>query len=434
MEGDVTIRTYRGNSPAEALSKVKKDLGSDAVILNTRTQRVGGVLGLGVKTITEITAAMPGPGQTAGGSVAIGAARRAAAAARAARAPEPRVAATVPAGADALAMALEDRSPASRIARGIVDGMRPDAGNPVGGGVRLAAAMESEIAAIRRMVGQLVCATRAPGDGLPPALEDSYLRLLEGEVTSELASRIIGAVRASLSAEDQADVAAVRLAVLAEVSRLIPVAQELKTPVRGRDGRPHTVALVGPTGVGKTTTLAKLAATWKLRHGLSVGVITADTYRIAAVDQLRVYAGIMNLQLEVVSNAGEMARACRALEDRDVVLVDTAGRSPRDAARLAELRTMIEAAGPDEVHMVLAATASASSLNCTVEQFQPLGPTHTILTKLDEASSLGAVLGTMTKLQSRLSFLTTGQEVPDQIERACPDRFARWIVEGGVTP
>ena len=93
---------------------------------------------------------------------------------------------------------------------------------------------------------------------------------------------------------------------------------------------------------------------------------------------------------------------------------------------------VVEAASPDEVHMVVAATASSSVLTRTLEQFQSLGPTHTILTKLDEATSLGVVLGTLTRLQTRVSFLTTGQEVPDQIEHACADRLARLVVEGGV--
>jgi len=398
------------------LAKVKKDLGSQAVILNTRTQRVGGVLGIGVKTITEITATAPPPGEP----VPV----------RPRRAEAP-VRTVVP------AMTPKDEvaarfNPAAAVASGIVDRVGGDLASPGGSGtVRLTSALESELASIRKMVGQLVCASTMPTDAMPPALEASYLSLLEGEVASELAARIVASVRTELTATEQDDPRAVRRAVLAAVARLIPVEKAAKPPVKRADGRAHTIALVGPTGVGKTTTLAKLAATWKLRHGLSVGVITADTYRIAAVDQLRVYAGILNLPLEVVSNAGEMARACRSMEGKDVVLIDTAGRSPGDSRRLEELRTMIDAASPHEVHMVVAATASSSVLARTLDQFQTLGPTHTILTKLDEATSLGVVLGTLTRLQSRLSFLTTGQEVPDQIEHACADRLARMVVDHG---
>lgn len=426
MEGDVTIRTYRGNSPAEALAKVKKDLGADAVILNTRTQRVGGVLGLGVKTITEITAALPGPGQTAGGAVALGGARRPSPttpSVRPARVAVPVAAGTTP-GAEP--------PPAVRAARDIED--RVTVGAAASDHVRMSVAMESEIAAIRRMVGQLVCASRMPAESLPAPLENWYLRLMESEVPAELAARIIGEARAQIGVDQAAQDAAIRRAILGAVARMIPVHEQASTPARGHDGRPHTIVLVGPTGVGKTTTLAKLAATWKLRHGLSVGVVTADTYRIAAVDQLRVYAGIMNLPLEVVSGPSEMARACRALEDRDVILIDTAGRSPRDNRRLEELRTLIGAATPDEVHMVVSATASPACLRTTLEQFGGLGPTHTILTKLDEAPSLGGMLAPVAGLQARLSYLTTGQEVPDQIEPACPNRFAKWIVEGQVAP
>ena len=120
-----------------------------------------------------------------------------------------------------------------------------------------------------------------------------------------------------------------------------------------RPGNRKVVALVGPTGVGKTTTIAKIAANFRLRDKKTVGLITADTYRIAAVEQLRTYAEIIDLPLEVVTTPREMRRAVLQMEHLDLVLIDTAGRSPHDELRLHELRALLREANPDETHLVL---------------------------------------------------------------------------------
>ena len=113
------------------------------------------------------------------------------------------------------------------------------------------------------------------------------------------------------------------------------------------------VALVGPTGVGKTTTVAKLAANFKLAHGARVGLVTVDTYRIAAVEQLKTYAEIIDLPLAVVNDPAEMARALDELGAVDLVFIDTAGRSPRDEVKIRELAEFLRQARPDEIHLVL---------------------------------------------------------------------------------
>jgi flagellar biosynthesis protein FlhF len=197
---------------------------------------------------------------------------------------------------------------------------------------------------------------------------------------------------------------------------------------RGSDGRPLTIALVGPTGVGKTTTIAKLAATYRLKQGRRVGLITCDTYRIAAVDQLRTYAGIINIPLRVAMTPAEMRSACAAMADCDVILIDTAGRAPKDAARLGELRALIGAASPHQTHLVLSSSTAEASLLDAAERFAPLGCDRVILTKLDEAVSFGVVVNVLKRLNTRLSFVTTGQEVPDHIEAVTPDRLARLVM------
>src|SRR5205814_8215773 len=146
------------------------------------------------------------------------------------------------------------------------------------------------------------------------------------------------------------------------LAAMIPAEDQTQRPGQARDGRPLTIALIGPTGVGKTTTVAKLAATYKLRHGKRVGLVTTDTYRIAAVDQLRTYAEIIGLPLKVALSPTEMTTVCQGLSECDVILIDTAGRSQREAARLDELRQLLAAAKPHQTHLVLSSTACEAVL------------------------------------------------------------------------
>jgi flagellar biosynthesis protein FlhF len=188
------------------------------------------------------------------------------------------------------------------------------------------------------------------------------------------------------------------------------------------------VALVGPTGVGKTTTIAKLAANFRLREKRRVGLITVDTYRIAAVEQLRTYADIMDLPMEVVATPREMREAASRMQSLDLVLLDTAGRSPSDEVKIQELRSFLSEAAADEVQLVLSAVSSSSTLKKTAERFAAVGTTGLILTKLDEASSLGSLLPLFRSAKLPLSYVTEGQNVPDDIAPADRQRLARLVL------
>ena len=146
-------------------------------------------------------------------------------------------------------------------------------------------------------------------------------------------------------------------------------------PIAVTPGRCRLAALVGPTGVGKTTTIAKLAANFRLKEKRRVGLITVDTYRIAAVEQLRTYADIIDLPMHVVSTPREMRETVERMSHLDLILLDTAGRSPKDEVRIQELKAFLAEAEADEVHLVLSSVAAARTLEQTAERFAAVGAT-----------------------------------------------------------
>lgn len=188
------------------------------------------------------------------------------------------------------------------------------------------------------------------------------------------------------------------------------------------------IALVGPTGVGKTTTIAKLAARFLGENGGSIGFITIDTYRIAAVEQLKVYGDIMNLPVEVVINPQELESALSYHQDKDLILIDTAGRSPRDNYCIDELSTFLVPEFNIEKHLVLSAATRENELVHAINQFERLGIDQTIVTKIDECQNLGVLLNIQIQNPNPLSFLTNGQRVPEDILAADQNTVADLIM------
>lgn len=478
------LKTYHAFSMAEALAAVKQDLGPSAVILHTRTFKRGGIFGFFQRTIVEVTAT-PAPPQS---KPATPPRRLRLKDVQAQRAYATTSAVQPPAQKDGdrertrrLALALEESHrrkkaevgagktadvepkvapsnappPAARVektARRFIL-TAPDAldvtrtvdrvetkphvieQSPASPISAVNPVMADELSAIKQMVGQVLQRQKSANsdsglspDAMPRQLFDHYLKLISQDLSDEIAQQIVRDVRSELREEDLEDEARVRAAVLKHLAAFIPASAD-SFPTR-HDGRPFIIALVGPTGVGKTTTLAKLAATFKLRQGRNVGLITADTYRIAAVDQLRTYADIIDLPLQVALTPAEMKRAVDAFADRDVILIDTAGRSQRDNGRLAELKRFIAAANPNEVHLVLSSTAGEKVLLQEAEAFSRVGLHKLILTKLDEAVSFGMLINAVRQIGTQLSFITTGQEVPDHLEVGRGERLAELVMGG----
>lgn len=461
------LKTYSAASMAQALAEVKKDLGKDAVILHTRVYRVGAVMGLGGRQVVEITASDQAAARSAR-EPARAANREPSRAAnlevpceavRPAR-PLTTLAASDYSGGHGVAVApppvaMEQFQPAVfQRRRGslppdapIVETRATDPGTITPKRVRPTlpatpvtptttdptgvAQLRDELASIKRLVGEVLQTSRRqhaaplcltdPMRDLAGALHASGLPEALGDATLEV-------VRDDLSADERADPAVVRQAAVRALAKRLPTIG-MVTRAEPATGRPLTIALVGPTGVGKTTTVAKLAAVYKLRHGKRVGLVTADTYRIAAVDQLRTYATILGIPLRVALTPQEMRESLAAMRDCEVVLVDSAGRSPNDTVRLSELSAFIEAAAPSQTHLVLSAGADVGVLRRAVERFTSLLPDRLLLTKLDEAVRFGAVAGLVADIGLPVHYVTAGQEVPDHIELASSENLARLVID-----
>ena len=419
------MQTFKGRNPSDVLARIREEIGPDAVILHTRTGRSGGVLGIGAKPWAEIIAAPAdtpprerrAPSRPSVEPTKTGYTRtRSVTPARPER-PAPVATAAAP-------------SPVRQVAKRIVEPSRRPSTGIATTKADTAPSMRAEIEEIRKMVGHVLRTSGGAQPSMPEALFEHYRRLLEAEVAVELADTIVGDIRDALSPAQLRQGEEVRRAVLERLALHIPAESSPPRVERRASGEPALIAFVGPTGVGKTTTLAKLAATYRLREGKRVGMITCDTYRIAAVEQLRTYAGIIGVAMETAMTPADVKRAIDALKNCDVILMDTAGRSPHDAERLRDLGTLLQAARPDQVHLVLSSTMSTSTLHLAAERFGCVSPNHVIFTKLDEAVNVGVILGVAERLNARMSYITSGQEVPDDIDAVVPARLAEMVIDG----
>ena len=405
------IRTFRAASLQDALEEIRQAMGSNASVLHTRQVRDGWRGWLG-RTYVEVTAGIEEDGSAAN--------RLPTSDATAGQPVDPSIAANLDttSGPPVPVLPIESRQS---------DAMLTDSRNIVGGiaGANTQVANSGHPATNQRTGAPLnadgpstLPMQSAETDGLPLQLHTCRSTFLNIGVPKATVDRWIttttsfAATLGDLTAQPW----------LEHLQRT--VARELRFggPIRIPPGTRHVVALVGPTGVGKTTTIAKLAAGFRLESKRRVGLLTIDTFRIAAVQQLKAYAEIMDLPMQVVEQPGQMRSALETLGDVDLVLIDTAGRSPRSDARIDQLVDLLRSAQPDETHLVLSAASSTSSIHTILKGFAPARPTAAILTKLDEAPHTAGVLSALTTNESHcnlpVSYVTNGQQVPDDISVA----------------
>lgn len=393
------VKRYVVDSMPDALQRIRADLGKDAIILDTKPVRTGGFLGLFGKKRIEVIAAHDE------------AAHR-----PAAPAAPPARRAPVPGGGTAAP------SPSGPGETGLP-------GTPMPGREADAGQSEQLMREVRQMKELLARLTASSASGATGEWPDAFLpierRLMEQDVLPEVIRDVFERALKMRQGEGE-------WTPREAAGSVRQVLLDLLTPDGPRAIKPDTriVHFVGPTGVGKTTTIAKLAAEQVLKHGRKIGFITSDTYRIAAVEQLRTYADILNVPLEVVFSPLEMSKAFRALEDRDLIFMDTAGRNYRNEMLVSELNALLRAGGNSETFLVLSLSAKYRDMKTVIDNFSRISLDNVLYTKLDETDSYGSIVNLAHEYGFRGTYVADGQNVPDDIAELDEARIVDLILGG----
>jgi len=441
------VKTFEATSMQEALNIVKQDMGEEAFILSTRTKQRKNAMGLGEEPIIEVTAAVD---EAADSAAADSAPRPPAPGVYALRPPLAGRAPSLrpsPIRDHAPVVAAAPERPAAQPVPPRAPNLPPAPPPPpvdlqplrrelleIKGAVEALKDQEGRNQSILRELDQMkVQLNRIQKQGMPQAqlqlpqtMLGLYGELVANDVDPMIALRLCEYTQRTLLEQgpETVDPEQARLFMRRVIADFIPVA----SPIQLEPGKLRVAALVGPTGVGKTTTIAKLAAYAKLELKQKVALLTLDTFRMAAVDQLHQYAEILQVPLHVALTVEDLRAAMRFYQDRALVLIDTPGHSPKDSEMQSQLRRFLDELPDVETHLVLSATTKPRDLADIAQRFEPLKPGRIIFTKLDETSTFGPLLSTLVRVKRPLSYLGTGQEVPQDLELATSRRVADLIL------
>ena len=442
----------------EAMQQVKEELGPDAVILHTKKYREGGFLGYHSAEVVEVTAAIEEADEVQANKRA----KRSLAAKQAKPAP--------------MGGRLDVVSPAAPVMPNQVLSQYKTNGTEAG--VRMA---ESPIPAPVFQPAQPVVPSAQPVQTLPDenpadtAKQEDDVQVMEKTAAEPMASNPEDTEKIQRLEDELAQMKAMLAQVMSkdqpkdkvsiqEALRRQEVDEELlkdmaaqlpagDTLLDSQDERAaevlagylgdamnfsegitlnkhgvRIVALIGATGVGKTTKLAKIAARFVLEKNIRAALITVDTYRISAVEQLKTYSDIIGLPLEIVYSPDELKVAIHKHRDKDLILIDTAGRSQHNEYQMKELQEFLAVNSHIECHLVMSATTKNRDAAEILDKFSACEPDRVIFTKTDETSSVGLILNLLAKRDIALSFLTNGQSVPDDIIPATPQKLAELLL------
>lgn len=363
----------QGSSHREVLEKVRARYGESAQVLSHRTVRSGGFLGLFAREGVEITFYLKD---------------------------------------DAVREGEKKKADIEEEKRKLLDRVSQE---------RAIQEVLTEVRSLKNTLAESA-ARPLPVDGEHPTLVALDTILADNDFSPWYRSELLARARSEFSLDALDDYETV------EESILEWIGDTVRVPVAPRPVKPRVLVLVGPTGVGKTTTIAKLAALHSLGiGGLPAGTVrmlTIDSYRIGAVEQIEKYAGIMRVPVSVVETAQDLRQTIAMYRETDLILVDTIGKSPRDAVRLAEMQQILDACGPSaEVYLAVAATTKTQDMLDIFRQFEPFRYRGVVVTKMDETGRVGNVLSALAETDKAVAWVTDGQKVPQDISPAHPLRF-----------
>ncbi|MGD8191031.1 flagellar biosynthesis protein FlhF [Brevibacillus ginsengisoli] len=447
------VKRYVVDSMPDALEKIRVDLGKDAIILNTKSIKTGGFLGFFGKQQIEVIAATEEKGQ---------AEREKKAATSTTERPKPMVSAqsakqayqrqapeapskstvepvekyeklepkpiesngtTKQSGLSAEQLSKQNDTtnlPALNDSSVKIQANQPAAKQTFEKTIQIA----DELRDMRQMFEKLLI--KSDSDQYLP---DSFTKIRSHLISQEIEPEIVSSIISSLIKRwDQPHTyteeevrQATREVIIETLSTETSCSAKISKNVK------H-VYFFGPTGVGKTTTIAKLAAECMLKEKRKVGFITSDTYRIAAVDQLRTYANILNVPLEVVFSPKEISQAMDRLSDCDLILIDTAGRNYRNDEYVNGMKELLRYGEMSENYLVLSLSSKYADMKSIVSNFSDVPSAKVIFTKADETKSYGSILNIISQFHFSLSYITTGQNVPDDIVIATPEMVAKMVL------
>ncbi|HEX3030695.1 MAG TPA: flagellar biosynthesis protein FlhF [Bacillota bacterium] len=401
------VKRFVAPTMQDAMIKVKLEMGKDAVIIHTRKFKEGGFLGFFGRQMVEVTAAVEDkvklttPQPIAEQQVAA-----------AAQTPPPQAVPVTQSTAQ-----NQSVWPAGQVEAGADEEEEEEQ-----------AGVQRELAEMRSLM-EKVAEQMDMGkgvEGFPPVLQKFYQNLITNDVEDQLAKRLLKNLKKNMTSEEIGEEDQVSSRLRESLERILKKAKPITFAKNG--AKRQTIALVGPTGVGKTTTTAKLAATFSIVDKRKVALITADTYRIAAVEQLKTFGEIIGVPVDVVYTPQEIKEALQRHADKDLVLIDTAGRSHKNVMQMSELKGILEAAEPTGIFLVLSSTTKSRDMLDIVDSYSDIPVSRLIFTKLDETSSCGAILNVVSKTKKSLAYVTVGQSVPDDIEVANGTKLANMMM------
>lgn len=363
------VKRFVAPTMREVMLKVKKEMGQNAVILHTRNYKEGGLWGFFGKKMVEVTAAAE----------------------------------------------EEDKIKNEKKEKKLIwsqFSQEKDENNYLGELKREIVELKKEIKYNQYNVG------------LNRIGEKMYSYLIKNEVEDILAKRLIKSALDEAPYANMEDQDYLTNSLKEKIYKILKVDEINSSKIKKNC---LTYAFIGPTGVGKTTTISKLAADFAIHQGKKVALITADTYRIAAVDQIKTVGEVINVPVDVVFSPKNLKERVLAHADKDIIFIDTAGRSYKNRKHMIELKSFLTNAQPDKTFLVLSSTTKYKDMLEIANSFSQVNFDNIIFTKLDETSTWGPILNLTDKFKKSIAYITDGQNVPDDIKKFNAAEFVEMI-------